>query len=103
MRQGLNVADSSYLQMNEAYKHHLSLSSRLLSMPCWEGKPIGRRIFANVFIQNLFQHGACCLDADKGFLFLIYDFSSLGFNFDMSVDFGFNFRFPYIFVVLYLY
>jgi hypothetical protein len=45
MKQDLDVADSSYLPWSEAYKHSLSLSSLLLSMPCWEGKPYGRRFY----------------------------------------------------------
>ena len=41
MRQDLLVADSILLPWNEAYNHSLSLSSLLLSMPCWEGNPMG--------------------------------------------------------------
>jgi hypothetical protein len=44
MRQDLHVADSSYLPWNEAYKHSRTLSSHLLLMPCWEGKPNGRHL-----------------------------------------------------------
>jgi hypothetical protein len=44
-RQDQHVANSIFIACNEAYYHSLSLSgsSLLLSIPCWEGKPNGRR------------------------------------------------------------
>jgi hypothetical protein len=51
MRQDLRVADSSYLPLNEAYEHTLSLSSHLLLMPLWEGEPIEQHLFAKQFIE----------------------------------------------------
>jgi hypothetical protein len=41
MRQDQHVAVYSYLPWNEAYKHSSTLSSLLLLMPCWDGKPNG--------------------------------------------------------------
>ena len=61
MRQDLHVADSSYLPWNEAYAHSRSLSSLLLSMPCWEGKPNGRHFFAEIFIKSWFCSKKLCL------------------------------------------
>ncbi len=51
IRQDLHVADGSYFSCDEAYKHSVTLSSHLLSMPCWEGKPNGRQFFAEIFIK----------------------------------------------------
>ena len=104
MRQDLHVADSSYLPWNEAYAHSLSLSSLLLSMPCWEGKPNGRHFFAEIFIKSWFCSKKLCLlrcmlSACR-LEFMIYHLSSLDFDFHMSVDFGFNVLFPHIFSVL---
>ena len=54
MRQDLLVADSSYLQWNEAYEHSLSLSSHLFLVPCYEGEPNERHFFADMFIKRWF-------------------------------------------------
>ncbi len=104
MRQDLIVADSSYLTWYEAYEHFLSLSSLLLWMPCWEGKPKERHFFTKIFIKRqscsknmcLF----CCILSVYRLQFMIYLLSSLGFDFHIPVDFGFNVLFPHIFAVL---
>jgi hypothetical protein len=67
MRQGQHVADSSYLPWNKL-KHSLSRQSLRLSMPCWEGKPYGRNVLAEIFMKQGFHSKkivACCHHADK--------------------------------------
>ena len=79
MRQDQHVADSLYLPWNEAYEHSLSLSSLLFLMPCKEGEPNERHLFANIFIKRWFcsfslkddsarknsaEFVACCLYTD---------------------------------------
>ncbi len=61
MRQDLHVEDSSYFSCDEAYQGSLTLSSHLLSMPCWEGKPNGRHFFAEIFINQRFCLKILCL------------------------------------------
>jgi hypothetical protein len=72
MRQNLHVADSIFIPWNEAYYHSMSLSSLLLSMPCWEGNPMGDT-FSPIFSLNNLNNNvrsccvyfvACCLHAD---------------------------------------
>ncbi len=71
MRQDLLVADSIFLPRNEAYKHSLSRSSLLLSMPCWEGNPMGDTSSPINSLNNdsarkcCVYFVACCLHADK--------------------------------------
>ena len=104
MRQDLNVADSSYLPWYEANEHSLSLSSLLLSMPCWEGEPNARQFFAEIFIKRRFCFKKLCLLcwilSVHRLQILIYHLYSLGIDFLIPVDFGLNVLFPHIFSVL---
>jgi hypothetical protein len=93
-----NVADSSCLPGNEAYKHSLSLSSLLLSMPCWEGTPNGRHFFAEKFIKRWFCSKTlclfCCMLSACRLASIICDLSSIGFDFHLHVDLGSTCLFP---------
>ena len=60
MSQDLHVADSAYFPWYEAYEHSLSLSSFLLSMPCWKGEPNARHFFAEIFIKRWFCSEKLC-------------------------------------------
>ncbi len=70
LRQDLHFAESSNLPCNEAYKYLLTLSSHLLSMPSWEGKPNGRQLLPRFSLNNDFVRNFCvylvswCLHAD---------------------------------------
>ena len=104
MRQDLNVADSSYLPWYEANEHSPSLSSLLLSMPCWEGEPNARQFFAEIFIKRRFCSKKlcllCCILSVCRLKNMICHSSSLDFDFHIPVDFGLNVLFPHNFSVL---
>ena len=104
MRQDLNVADSSYLPWYEANEHSPSLSSLLLSMPCWEGEPNARQFFAEIFIKRRFCSKKlcllCCILSVYRLQIMICNFFSPIFDFCIPVDFGLNVLFPQIFSVL---
>ena len=82
LRQDLNVADSSYLPWYDANKNSPSLSSLLLSMPCWEGEPNVTQFFAEIFIKRRFCFKKlcllCCILSLHRLQILIYHLSSLG-------------------------
>ena len=105
MRQDLRVADSSYLPWNEAYEHTLSLSSHLFLVPCYEGEPKERHLFADMFIKRLFcskkSCWICCMMSEYWLQFMISHALSLGFEFHIQVDFGFNDLFSHIFSFMY--
>ena len=98
MSQDLHVADSSYVLWYEAYKHSLSLSSFLLSMPCWEGEPNAQPFFAEIFIKRRFCSEKscllCCILSVYRLQIMIYHLSSLGFDFHIPVECSFP---PYLF------
>ncbi len=70
MRHYLHFADRSYLPWDQASKHSLSLSSLLLSMPCWAGMPYELHIFTEVLLNKdsvwkcYVYFVSCCLHAD---------------------------------------
>ncbi len=61
MKQDLHATSNFYLPWNEAYKHSLSFSSHLFSMPCREGKNNWQHFFINFFIKRLFCLKTLCL------------------------------------------
>ncbi len=98
-RQDLNVADSSYLLWYEAYQHSLSVSSLLLSMPCWEGEPNVRHFFAEIFVKRRFCLKNLCLLCSILSVYrlqiMICHLFSLGFDFSHPRGFCAECSFPW--------